>query len=136
MSERITVKKISDITMAFITDATTDIRKEYETFGVSYKLIKRGLADFPYTLEISMNGKSNGAIILYRGTTPGKQDKRALFKVVLIRKNNLLDPNDKSLVAFRRLAELARKRNRNEIAVTDNTNLLNKKLHDFKQNSR
>lgn len=128
-----TIKDIQDIAVAFIKDEKTVLDILHETYGITYKFTRRGLANFPYVLELSDYGLAGGMIIMYRGTTPGTRDKRALFKNIFINKSK--DTN-KNVYEMQRLLETARLRAKNIIYATDNTKLLGEKLQDLMQNSR
>jgi hypothetical protein len=131
--QRKTIKDISDIAANFILDKQTYVNTKYETYGIAYKFTRYGLADFPYVLELIDYGSSGSMIVMYRGTTPGQNDKRALFKSIMVNKNK---DTSKNIFEMRSLLELARLRVNSTICIKDNTKLLREKLHELTQNSR
>lgn len=132
-TQRKTIREISDIAIAFIADKKTCVITQYETYGITYKFTRYGLADFPYVLELLDYGSSGSMLTMYRGTTPGQNDKRALFKSILINKNKDISKN---IFEMRNLLEMARLRANNTICTADNSKLLGEKIQELTQNSR
>ena len=131
--KKLTVKDISDTITAFVRDEKVSVDIQYKQFGTVYKFIRYGLADFPYVLEVATYGRNNGALILYRGTTPGTADKRVLFKALCINKNS---DSKKNKFEMHKLLEMARLRAYNKIYLLNNTCLLREKLQELVHNSR
>lgn len=128
MSEqRKTIHDIYDIAMAFITDSESDVNMQYTGFGTTYCIIRRGLADFPYKMEVSKFASNNSAIVLYRGTGFDMHNNRKLFKVIL----NSKTPNTrakKNMVKFREIFYSTQKRMQNVLATKNNTEMLKNML--------
>ena len=136
MSEqRKTIHDIYDIAMAFITDSESDVNMQYTNFGATYCIVRRGLADFPYTMEICKSGPNNSCIMLYRGTSFNSQNNRTLFKVVLNSKN----PNihvKKNMAKFREILYTAQRKTQNILATENNTEMLKNMLKKLSEKSK
>ena len=136
MSEqRKTIHDIYDIAMAFITDSESDVNMQYADFGATYRIVRRGLADFPYTMEICKSGPNNSCIMLYRGTSFNSQNNRTLFKVVLNSKN----PNiymKKNMAKFREILYTAQRKTQNILVTENNTEMLKNMLKKLSEKSK
>lgn len=136
MSEqRKTVNDIYDIAMAFITDSESDVNMQYTDFGTTYCIIRRGLADFPYMMEISKSGRNNAIIALYRGTGFNLHNNRTLFKVILTQHN--MYPKKKQIAArFTKISGATQQRKQKILTTANNTELLKNMLKKLSEKSK
>lgn len=136
MSEnRKTIKDIADIARCFITDVKSDVRMQYETFGVSYKITRCGLADFPYVLELHKSANLKGMATLYRGTAPRARGERLVFKIAILGDKDLVKHNT-NIAELRKLIKYAQMRIDDKLCIADNTKLLSEKLQVLAKKSR
>lgn len=136
MSEqRKTVNDIYDIAMAFITDSESDVNMQYTDFGATYCIVRRGLADFPYTMEISKSWDKNAIIVLYRGTSFNWRNNRTLFKVILT-PHNMYPVKKQTVARFSKIAGAAWQRIQNVLTTANNTELLKNMLKKLSEKSK
>ena len=159
MSTETTMTNIYDIAMAFITDRDTNINVSGNGKSLNYKFINRGLADYPYCLEITIprgaperlgwplplaTNKKQGIVHLHRGTaTTDIYHERTLLSATT--KHNVgraHDPKQSDLMRFItrsmsprffKLVNMANQRTRCEIQTTDNTAMLYNMIYRIKQ---
>lgn len=145
MATKCTIREIYDIATAFITDRNTSVEATCDNQVIAFRFIKRGLAEYPYTLVVSAErgapkkitntiymDKKPGKVYLHRGTMlTGATDTRTIISAET--KHNVgraLDKTQSQIVQFGtrilsprffELLQMAENRLNNKIKTTNNT---------------